>query len=201
VRIAIGTLVAALIVVVAAGLLLMQAGVFNVSTTWQDPPAWRWLLSTVREQSVELRSAGIEVPDLVDSAMIDRGFRSYRDMCAGCHGAPGGTPSPLAKGLNPPPPDLSDPENNKSAQQLFWVVKNGIRMTGMPGWGATHDDQSLWEIVAFVRTLPGMTAAQYQALDSRLPPGHSHGHDHGHNHQADTDNASSPAETEQHHMH
>ncbi len=200
-KIVIGTLTVSLIVAVTAGLLITHYGIFNVSTSWQDPPLWHWVLSTARERSVHRRAAGIEIPDLADKAMIERGFRSYRDMCTGCHGTPGGSASALAQGLNPPPPDLSDPEHNESAQRVFWVVKNGIRMTGMPGWGATHDDRSLWEIVAFVRTVPGMTAAQYQALDSRLLPGHSHGNDHGHNHQADTDNASSPAEVEQHHMH
>ena len=93
-KIVIGTLVATLIALAVAGLILIQAGVFNVSTNWQDPPAWRWLLATVREQSVEHRAAGIEVPDLDDEGMIERGFRSYRDKCAGCHGAPGGIPSP-----------------------------------------------------------------------------------------------------------
>ena len=107
--------------------------------------------------------------------------------------------------MNPPPPDLSEPEHNESAQQVFWVVRNGIRMTGMPGWGATHDDPSLWEIVAFVRKLPGMTPAQYHALESKLPTGHSHSHDdnhddnHKHNHQADIGDALSSTELDQHH--
>ena len=197
------TLAAALIVIVTAALWIIWSGGFDVATTWQDPPLWAWALTTAREQSIARRSAGIEAPDLVDNAMIERGFRSYRDMCSGCHGTPGGTASALAQGLNPPPPDLSESEHSESAQRVFWVLQNGIRMTGMPGWGVTHDDQSLWEIVAFVRTLPGMTAAQYQALDSKLPPGHvhSHGHDNDHDHQADAGESLSPAETEMHHTH
>ena len=97
-KIVLGTLAAALLVVVIAGLWIIWSGGFDVATTWQDPPLWGWVLTTVREQSVERRSAGIEVPDLSDRSMINRGFRSYRDMCAGCHGKPGGAPSPLEPG-------------------------------------------------------------------------------------------------------
>lgn len=196
-KIVIGTLAAALIIVVAAGLLIIQSGVFDVATTWQDPPLWRWVLTTARKRSVERRSAGMEVSDMADKAVIERGFQSYRDMCAGCHGTPGGAHSALAQGLNPPPPDLSDPEHNESAEQVFWVVQNGIRMTGMPGWGATHDDQSLWEIVAFVKTLPGMTPEQYHALESELPAGHSHSHEH----QAHASEPSPHTAMEEHHTH
>ena len=196
-KIVIGTLAVTLIAGLVAGLLIIQAGMFNVSTTWQDPAVWRWLLTTVREESIERRSAGIEIPDLAARAMITRGFQSYRDMCAGCHGKPGGAPSPLAQGLNPPPPDLSDPEYKESTREVFWVVKNGIRMTGMPGWGATHSDDALWDIVAFVNALPGITPAEYRAMESESPEGHHHSHEH----QADAGNASLHTPMEDHHTH
>ena len=65
-----------------------------------------------------------------------------------------------------------------SAAELCWVIKNGIRMTGMPAWGPTHDDAELWDIVAFVKTLPQTSAADYRALDSRLPVGHDDAEKH-----------------------
>jgi mono/diheme cytochrome c family protein len=89
-------------------------------------------------------------------------------MCAGCHGAPGVQPMGISKGLNPEPPDLADAVSDQSDAEIFWVVKNGIKMTGMPAYGASNDDNRIWEIVAFVHLLPKMTAEQYQEYKNRL---------------------------------
>jgi len=159
-------------VAILTGLVVMYTGVFNVATSWKDPALLRWVLVTTRESSIERRAQTIQVPALDRAQQIENGFRSYREMCAICHTPPGGKRSPLVKGLNPEPPDLSKNEDHMSAAGLFWVIKNGIRMTGMPAWGPTHDDAEIWDIVAFVKTLPKMSAVDYRALESRLPQGH-----------------------------
>ena len=169
VSVTLGTIVVLGILMVLA---VMYSGIFNVATAWQDPPLLRWVLVTTRESSIERRAQAIQVPALDRVKQIENGFRSYREMCAICHTPPGGKQSPLAKGLNPEPPDLSEDEDHMSAAGLFWVIKHGIRMTGMPAWGPTHDDTELWDIVAFVKTLPKMSAVDYRALESRLPQGH-----------------------------
>ncbi len=159
---------------------MMYTGAFNVATGWQDPSLVRWVLVATRESSIERRAQAIQAPVLDGVNRIENGFRGYREMCVICHGTPGGKPSPLAKGLNPEPPDLSEDEDQMSDAELFWVIKNGIRMTGMPAWGPSHSDAELWDIVAFVKTLPNMSAADYLALDRRLPPSHGdEGHDNG----------------------
>ncbi len=170
------------IVVLAISVMLavMYTGVFNVATAWQDPALVRWVLVTTRESSIERRARDVQAPNLEGAARLENGFRGYREMCAICHGTPGGKPSPLAKGLNPEPPDLSEEAEHMSAAELFWVTKNGIRMTGMPAWGPSHNDEELWDIVAFVKALPEISPAEYRALDRRLPPGHGDGgHDNG----------------------
>jgi len=164
----------ALVVVALAA--VTYTGVYNVSAAQQDPALLRWVLVSVRESSVERRARDVQVPVLGGEARLDRGFRSYREMCVVCHGRPGGERSPLAKGLNPQAPDLARPDHGMSAAELFWVVKNGIRMTGMPAWGRTHSDAELWDLVAFVKALPNLSAAQYDALDHRLAPGHDDDH-------------------------
>lgn len=176
--------VATLGIVIAAAVLavlaVMYTGAFNVATEWRDPSLVRWVLVTTRESSIERRAQAVQAPALDGAARIDNGFRGYREMCAICHVPPGGKPSPLAKGLNPEPPDLSKDEDHMSDAELFWVIKNGIRMTGMPAWGPSHGDEELWDIVAFIKALPNMSAADYLALDRRLPPGHGdEGHDNG----------------------
>lgn len=167
-------------VVLVVGVLavVIYTGGYNVSAMEREPALLRWLLISVRESSVERRARGVEVPVLDDEARLERGFRSYREMCVVCHGRPGGERSPLAKGLNPQAPDFSRPDHDMLAAELFWVIKNGIRMTGMPAWGRTHSDEELWDLVAFVKTLPNISAAQYDALDHRLAPGHVDNH-HG----------------------
>ncbi len=73
----------------------------------------------------------------------------------------------MGQGLNPPAPDLADSAAHMTPAELFWVTRHGIRMTGMPAWGATHDDEDLWPVVAFITTLPGLDADAYQSMLSR----------------------------------
>jgi mono/diheme cytochrome c family protein len=123
-----------------------------------------WLLSTASHASVERRAISIDVPDLTDSKLRLAGANDFNAMCADCHGAPGKKPKALGRGLNPRPPDLAVSAAHMTPAQLFWVTKHGIRMTGMPAWGATHDDDALWPVVAFMTALPELGADDYQAL-------------------------------------
>ena len=105
-------------------------------------------------------------------------------MCTGCHGAPGKPARAVGKGLSPRPPDLTEAVRTWDDGNLFWIIRNGIKMTGMPAFGQTHDDPSIWNIVAFVKKLPGMTSEQYQALQAQAggPEEHDHGHENKHDH-------------------
>lgn len=178
------TLGTALILAALAGLTVVYAGLFNVSALWKDPALVQWVLNETRENSVSSRAVSIEVPDLSDAQQVEDGFRSFREMCAICHTPPEASDSPTAQGLNPEAPDLAKKAEHMSEAELFWVIKNGIRMTGMPAWGPTHKDPELWSIVAFIKTLPEMSGADYKVMDEYSPKGHSHsggGHgDEGH---------------------
>ena len=79
----------------------------------------------------------------------------------------------MGKGLNPPAPDLAEEAAEMTSAELFWVTKNGIKMTGMPAWGATHDDSSIWPVIAFMKELPGLDGPAYQAM---LESASGHGH-------------------------
>ena len=85
-------------------------------------------------------------------------------MCESCHGAPGKKETELAKGLNPPAPDLSESGQEMSSEQLFWVTKNGIKMTGMPAWGRTHSDDILWSLVAAIKKLHEISPEEYNSF-------------------------------------
>ncbi len=161
------TLVIAIALAGITGLAIIYTGAFNVAVAWKDPPPLRWVLVTAREKSVKRRAKSIVVPPTKGLEQIDNGFRSYQDMCVACHALPGTKASPVEKGLNPEPPELLEVAEHMSAAEIFWVIKNGIRMTGMPAWGITHSDEELWDIVAFIKAMPGMSESDYRRLDQQ----------------------------------
>ena len=129
-------------------------------------------MNTVRERSVAIGAADIAVPgDLADAKRIASGAAQYDEMCSLCHLASGheadrDQPGPLFGA-----PELRRKRDLTPAEQ-FWVVKHGLKMTGMPAWGVTHDDALLWDVVAFLRKLPDLTADQYQTLVKSAPKSH-----------------------------
>ena len=157
---------------------LAYSGIPDVSATGEESAVVRWLLETTRRQTVEQRAAAINVPDLTGSSDIAAGAGAFDEMCAGCHGAPGREPFVGARDMSPQPPDLAKRAADRSPAELFWVIKHGIRMTGMPAWGPTHEDDELWEVVAFAKRLPELDAAGYRELVSRAGAG-GHAHTHG----------------------
>ena len=156
---------ALLVAVIAGGFIAyIYSGLYDVSATHEDGVISRWVLGTVRRHSIHARLDGIQVPTLTDPKLVETGFVHYHAMCEECHLAPGMDSSETRAGLNPQPPILAEVVPHKTPAELFWVIKNGIRMTAMPAWGVTHDDQEIWAMVAFLEQLPKTTPAQYQAL-------------------------------------
>lgn len=161
---------ALLIAVVAAALVYM--GSFDVAADKPHSQPVFWLMDTVRERSVAVRAADITVPnDLADEKRIASGAAQYVEMCSLCHLAPGMKRTEISRGLYPRAPELRRKSELTPAEQ-FWVVKHGLKMTGMPAWGVTHNDDLLWDVVAFLRKLPELTADQYQALVKSAPKSH-----------------------------
>ncbi len=182
-----GTLAVAFIALIGFAAIIVQAGVYNIAADTPHSEPVFWLLKTVRQQSIAARAARIVVPpDLADPKRISRGAGQYAEMCSSCHLAPGMKRTEISWGLYPRAPELRRGSTLTPAEQ-FWVVKHGIKMTGMPAWGVTHDDAMLWDIVAFLRKLPELTLDQYQALVQSAPRHEEmmqemHGGDMGHDH-------------------
>ncbi|KXS38953.1 MAG: ketosteroid isomerase-like enzyme [Halomonadaceae bacterium T82-2] len=178
---------AGLAVALGGGALVVFGGYYNVAASDEHTAPVEWLLHTTMENSVARRAEGIDVPDLDDPESIARGAASYEAMCSACHLRPGMEDTVLRTGMNPLPPDLTQGSHLSPAEQ-FWVIKNGIKMSGMPAWGASHDDEALWELTAFLQQLPGMSDARYDTLvkgperesDTSHPATGGDGHDHEH---------------------
>lgn len=147
--------------VVAASVAFVHSGVYDVGadTHIRDGEP---LLDTLRERSIAARVRGLSMPDVTDEARIRQGAGNYAVLCARCHLSPGGPPTELSRGLNPAPPDLS--RHEVDALTAFWVIKHGIKASGMPAFGRSIDDDRIWNMAAFLQYLPRMTAAEYLAL-------------------------------------
>jgi mono/diheme cytochrome c family protein len=158
-------------------------GGYNVAATVPHWKVTHWFLEEMRERSISAHSRGIIVPSLNNPKLVEAGFKDYHEMCRLCHGAPGYSRTEIAKGLYPPPPDLTKEEFAKGANsaELYWVIKNGIKMTGMPAFGPTHSEDQLLGIVAFVRRLPNLKPEEYKALirKTHLHEMDGNGHPHG----------------------
>lgn len=168
-----------LLVVMAVGGIIWFGG-YNIAA---DEPHWALtedLMETLRDRSIAARQSGADTPDLDDESLIRAGAGNYDAMCDGCHLEPGEDHTELSLGLYPAPPDLTM-EHIEDPAEAFWVIKHGIKMTGMPAWGKSMDDASIWGMVAFIRKLPEMSEAGYHELVES-----SEGHTHG---QADADDA------------
>ncbi len=167
------TLLLLLIVAVFAAGAFIWLGAYNVAA---DDPHWTAtyrLMQTVRGRSIQTRASSLEVPALDDDALIRSGAGNYHSMCVGCHLSPGASDTELSLGLYPTPPTWSE-LGAVEPREAFWVIKHGVKMSGMPAWGKSMDDQYIWGMVALLQQFPRMTAAQYEALIA-ASPGHSHG--------------------------
>jgi ketosteroid isomerase-like protein/mono/diheme cytochrome c family protein len=169
---------AAAVLALAAGAAFVHFGLFDISADTPHSRPVHWLVETVRERSIAMRSRNIQVPPLDDPALIAQGASDYSAMCTGCHLAPGmDQDSEMRAGLYPQPPNLSKP-SDLSPAEMFWTIKHGVKMTAMPAWGKTHDDPRMWAMVALIQKLPDMSLQQYQAL-ADAGGGHSHAHGSG----------------------
>jgi len=150
------------------------AGYYSVAGTAEDPAIVHWALTQVRSASIN-RYAHDQPPPAIninEPATVQAGAKAFAAHgCVNCHGAPGVSWAKFSEGLHPDPPDLKEIVDHRTPAQLFWVVRNGINMTGMPSFAqaGTKDDE-IWSIVAFLKKLPGVSEADYKAWTAQSAP-------------------------------
>ena len=161
-----------LMVLAAFAGIFIYIGAYNIAA---DTPHWNWVygtLDSLREHSIAARARDIKAPaDLGDPKRIAAGAGLYNEMCTGCHLGPGLERSELSQGLYPQAPEFTGGLKHTPAQN-FWIIKHGIKLSAMPAWGKTHDDQLIWAMVAFLQKLPNMTPEQYKAAVASAPEDH-----------------------------
>ena len=149
---------------VIAVLLIAWSGVYNIAASRGHWAIIEWFLAFGMRNSVELRSSLIEVPRLDDPDLYTLGAAHFHYGCAWCHGAPGNPTNPIARHMLPPPPDLARAAQQWTDEELFWIVKHGVKYTGMPAWISQRRDDEVWAVVAFLKQLPALDGNSYSAM-------------------------------------
>jgi mono/diheme cytochrome c family protein len=162
---------AALVIGALAGIFI-YAGIYNIGADAPHTAPVYWAIENLRDRSIAVRARNIAVPaNLSDPKNIATGAGLYADMCSGCHLAPGMEKTEISQGLYPQAPELSQGLDHNAAEE-FWIIKHGVKLTAMAAWGRTHSDELIWDMVAFIRKLPSLSAVQYQALVKSAPADH-----------------------------
>ncbi len=158
------TVIVVVLVAAAAGAAVIYSGAYNVAATDQHWKLVYWIMDTTRVRSIKAHAAGIVVPGgFDDQAKVVAAVGHFAAHCAACHGGPGVDKGDLAAGMYPQPPDLTHVSQRYTPAELFWILKNGIKMSGMPSM-ADDGDEMLWETVAFLEKLPSMSPDDYNDL-------------------------------------
>jgi mono/diheme cytochrome c family protein len=160
------SLIGALAIAAAvAAAIYFFGGFFSVAATVEDPGIVNQVLIQVRQASIARHATETPPGSLDEPAIVQAGARAFAARgCVTCHGAPGVPWAKFSEGIRPYPPDLKELATKRAARELFWVIKNGIKMTGMPGFSLIQvDDKEIWSIVAFVRKLPSVSEADFKA--------------------------------------
>jgi cytochrome c553 len=164
---------AGLVGVAAAAFLLAWSGIYNIAASRGHLAVTEWFLAFGMRHSVARRALLVEVPPLDSLDLVTLGAGHFHAGCAYCHGSPGTPSNPVAQRMLPPPPDLSHATSQWKDRELFWIVKHGIKYTGMPAWVSQQRDDEVWAVVAFLKRLPGLSEDAYRELalgDLRVAP-------------------------------
>jgi mono/diheme cytochrome c family protein len=148
----------------AAGFALYRSGLYNIGATAQHLQPGYSLLENAMRHSVRHHAGKVAVPPLGEPAQLLRGAGLYREHCAQCHGGPGTAPSAHGMSMQPVPGPLVDATARWRPQDLYWITRHGIKMSGMPAWEARLNEADTWAVVAFLTRMPGLDARAYRAM-------------------------------------
>jgi mono/diheme cytochrome c family protein len=152
-----------LVAVVVVSTIFVGSGVYNIGADDHHTALVLAAIEQPRDRSIAAHSSSIEVKVIQDPQRIEIGAQRYAALCMGCHLAPGVTKADVRVGLYPHPPNLVQGEV-LPPQHAFWIIKHGIKMSAMPAWGKTLDDDTIWDLVAFLQKMPDMSAESYDEM-------------------------------------
>ncbi len=152
------------LVFILIGFLGAASGIIPIKASSGHWAITRWFLDFSKRRSVKTHTIGLHTPALDDPRLVLKGAGHYELGCAPCHGSPKLQTPRVAQAMTPTPPYLPPRIYRWEAAELFYIVKHGIKLTGMPAWPAQQRDDEVWAMVAFLRTLPGLDDQRYRQL-------------------------------------
>jgi mono/diheme cytochrome c family protein len=142
--------IAALAATGAGALLYTQSGIYDVAASKPHTNIVETIAHETMIHSVRMHARNIDAPARITAAQVVGGFCAYEAHCVMCHGAAAVARQRWVNGMTPDPPYLLDAPRRWTRPQLFWIVKHGIKMTGMPAWETELTDAQIWNVVAFI---------------------------------------------------
>jgi mono/diheme cytochrome c family protein len=165
-----GALAVVLVALAVGVIFVMSARGFSAR---EQPSALeRWTARRVRAMAAPAGANSLANPVPDSPEVLSEARAHWADHCAGCHANNGSGDAVMGKRMYPPAPDMRLPQTQQMTDgELFFIIQNGVRMTGMPGWGGAshHDEQDSWKLVRFIRHLPQMTAEEERQMQSLNP--------------------------------
>lgn len=159
------------VVAVLTGLALIRQS-SGFSAREQPTPMERWVAKKARDMAMPADAKSRMNPVSNSPEVIADGRAHWADHCYSCHANDGSGDTPVGKNLYPPAPDMRLPATQQLTDgELFYIIQNGIRLTGMPGWGngTAHDEEDSWKLVHFIRHLPQVTLEEKKAMEKMNP--------------------------------
>ena len=147
-----------------AGLATVELGLFDTTSTKPHAALIAWATHETFIHSTRLRAGDLKMPAVFTAAEVQAGGKEYVADCEMCHGGPGTYRARWVRGMTPTPPFLLDTAERFTPAQLYWIIAQGVKMTSMPAWIETRTPAQIWDIVAFVSTLPKQTPAEYARM-------------------------------------
>jgi mono/diheme cytochrome c family protein len=144
-----------------AAVAYVKSGIYNAGASNPHTKFTEWITHETMIHSVRSHARSIAAPAGFGAAEVRRGFCQYETHCVACHGASAVARQQWVSGMEPAPPYLLDETRRFRPRELFWIAKNGIKMTGMPAWRNSMSDGELWDVVAFLEAMPRMDAQTY----------------------------------------
>lgn len=152
------------VVMALGGFLLSASGLVSIKASSGHWAVTEWFLNFSSQRSISTHTLGVKAPPLDDPRLVMIGAGAYETNCKACHGTPSLPQPRVAQGMTPRPPYLPSVLSQWDDAERFYIVKHGIKFTGMPAWPAQTRDDEVWAMVAFLRALPALDSAAYQKL-------------------------------------
>ena len=129
------------------------------------------LANAAKDVVIPLEAENLKNPLAPTPEIIKKGFETYQRSCSLCHSADGHAHNQLGEAMYPPAMDLTSPHvQHWTEAELFWIIQNGVSLTGMPSWKSILTPEQTWELVHYIKSLPNVSPELQAAANSGTKP-------------------------------